>query len=283
MKSDNQTKKISPSDRIPVDNVLIQEFPRGFCSETHLHSTLEMLLCISGSFRVDIRGVTRVISPGGYVTVFREVPHRIEALEDCRMYQLHFHRPQDVENWPEASDYVLMVLQLRRHRFLSGKDSPQMRHCLEGMLEEFTRREEEWEAMAGWYMQQLFLLMSRDLKKQDMVWDGKCVYISNAVRYIGSRYTEKLTVAGIAEAVGVSPRYLSRLFQDQLGLCVSSYLADVRISSAIDFMVMHPDYPLSQLALDMGFSSQQHFSKVFREKMGTPPGRYFSRLRGEHN
>ena len=283
MKNTQNPQKISPSERIPVDNILIQEFPVGFRSAPHLHSTYELLLCLSGSFRADVRGSSRVIHPGEYITAFREVPHSIQVLEPCRVVQLHFHRPRDMENWPELSEFVLTVLELRKNRFLVGTGSPQLRSCVEGMLEEFTRRDEEWEVMAGWYMQQLFLLLARDLKKQGRVWDGKCIYISRAVHYIGEHYREKLTVGGVAQSVGVSPRHLNRLFQEQLGLCVSGYLTDVRISSAVDFMVLHPDYPLSQLALDMGFSSQQHFSKVFREKMGTPPGKYFGRLRGEHN
>ena len=50
----------------------------------------------------------------------------------------------------------------------------------------------------------------------------------------------------------------------------------MRISKAIDFKHQNPQYPLTDLALDMGFGSQQHFSKVFKERMGVSPKKYFS-------
>ena len=282
MKANPDSHPSSHIDRIPVDNILIQEFPAGFRSNAHFHPTLELLLCISGSFRADVRGISRQIAPGDYVTVFQNVPHSITVSDDgpCRMYQIHFHCPRDRGGWGElsAGDYFLTELELKKSRFLAGAGSPQMEHCLAGLLGEYTRREDSWESMTDLYMQQLVLLLARDLRKQDAVWDGKCVYISRAVRYIGLHCREKITVGGISDAAGVSSRYLNRLFQEQLGLNVSSYVTDVRISRAIDYMVLNPGYPLSQLALDMGFSSQQHFSRVFREEMGMPPGKYFSRL-----
>lgn len=287
MKPNPESHPPSRTDRIPVDNIQIQDFSAGFRSDAHFHPTLELLLCISGSFRADIRGMSRQIDAGDYVTVFQNVPHSITVSDDgpCRMYQIHFHCPRDRGGWEElsAGDYFLTELELKKSRFLAGKGTRQMEDCLADLLEEYTRREEGWEYMAEWYMQLLVLLLARDLRKQDAVWDGKCVYISRAVRYIGSHCREKLTVSGISNAVGISSRYLNRLFQEQLGLNVSSYVTDVRISRSIDWMVLHPDYPLSQLALDMGFSSQQHFSRVFREEMGMPPGKYFSRLREQNS
>ena len=41
-------------------------------------------------------------------------------------------------------------------------------------------------------------------------------------------------------------------------------------------MRANPDYPLISLALELGFSSQQHFSTVFRESMSISPKKYIA-------
>ena len=56
----------------------------------------------------------------------------------------------------------------------------------------------------------------------------------------------------------------------------AAYLTNVRISQAIAYKYAVPACPLTDLAVDMGFSSLQHFSRVFKEKMGISPKRYFS-------
>ena len=101
-------------------------------------------------------------------------------------------------------------------------------------------------------------------------------HLVNAVLYINKHYMDKLSVNDVAGTVGVSSRYLTRLFCEHLDMGVSTYITYVRISKAIEFKHANPHYPLTNLALDIGFGSQQHFSKVFKEKMGVSPKKYFS-------
>ena len=56
----------------------------------------------------------------------------------------------------------------------------------------------------------------------------------------------------------------------------AAYLTNSRISQAIAYKHAVPACPLAELAVDMGFSGLQHFSRVFGEKMGISPKRYFS-------
>ena len=124
----------------------------------------------------------------------------------------------------------------------------------------------------GLLLQLLDYLSSGKLEKGKPDQDA----ITAALLYINEHFCDKLTVSEVAQAVGVSARYLTRLFQEHLNLGVSTYITYVRISKAIDFKHQNPQYPLTDLALDMGFGSQQHFSKVFKERMGVSPKKYFS-------
>lgn len=86
----------------------------------------------------------------------------------------------------------------------------------------------------------------------------------------------KVTITEDAAHAGVSSRYLSKLFHEKLHIGVAEYLASVRVSQAISQKYVSPECSLTDLALDAGFGSLRHFSRVFREKMGVSPRRYFS-------
>lgn len=57
--------------------------------------------------------------------------------------------------------------------------------------------------------------------------------IADVIRYIDSRYNEKLTLSGLAAKFGYSKYYFSRLFNRTLGCSLTSYINSVR-ARAVD-------------------------------------------------
>ena len=270
--------------RTLVDNASLRELPGGFHFDTHMHHSAELVLSQNGTLTITAQNSAIDVHAGEYLVVFPNVLHKADVMgpEPCRMLQMHFNRegltPALSEEKMGVPDGFLLELALEKRRFLKGKATDQLAACISGLREELARPQAGKERMLDCYMKQLFILLSRDLKNDSGTPLCRNPHLIHASLYIGSHCTEKITVASVAEEVRVSARYLTRLFQEQLGLGVAAYIAEMRISRSIDFMFRNPGYPLSQLALDMGFSSQQHFSRVFKEKMGVSPGKYFSRL-----
>ncbi|MEG2420009.1 MAG: AraC family transcriptional regulator [Oscillospiraceae bacterium] len=269
--------------QLSVDNAVTQDLPASFHFGTHLHRTVELLICQSGTIVITIQGVPQEVCMGEYLVVFPNVLHSADVPlgAPCRILQTHFHSREysDLasDRLPAGDQTLSFELTLNKRKFLKGTALPQLEACLAGLRTELSLQQENREKMVTSYLSQLNILVSRDL---DVHAGGKGLYgnryLVNATLFVNERYMDKLTVSELAQAVGVSARYLTRLFQEELHLGVSTYITYVRISKSIDFMYAHPNYPLTSLALDMGFSSQQHFSKVFKEKMGISPKKYFS-------
>lgn len=282
MKKDKEEKSCQPQTL--VDNASLRELPGGFHFDTHMHHSAELVLCREGTLTITAQNVSLDVRAGEYLVVFPNVLHKADVRdpEPCRILQMHFNREDPLSERRSEElgipDSFLLELALEKRRFLKGAATDQLDACISGVCGELARRQPGKHRMLDCYMQQLFILLSRDLKKEGSTPLCRNPHLVHASLYIGSHCTEKITVASVAEEAGVSARYLTRLFQEQLGLGVAAYIAEMRISRSIDFMFRNPGYPLSQLALDMGFSSQQHFSRVFKEKMGVSPGKYFSRL-----
>jgi AraC-like DNA-binding protein len=78
------------------------------------------------------------------------------------------------------------------------------------------------------------------------------------------------SLATIARDAGLSPFHLARRFRAHTGSSIHQYLLALRLATARARM-RHGTTNLTQLAVDLGFSSLAHFSTTFRRAYGTPP------------
>jgi AraC family transcriptional regulator len=84
--------------------------------------------------------------------------------------------------------------------------------------------------------------------------------------------SRRWTLSEIAANVGVSPVYLTQVFQQVEGLPLYRYQLRLRLSRALDLLAEYDD--LSELALELGFSSHSHFSSTFQQIYGRSPSEF---------
>lgn len=84
--------------------------------------------------------------------------------------------------------------------------------------------------------------------------------------------SHRWTLAEIAAQVGVSPVYLTQVFQQVEGVPLYRYQLRLRLARALDLLGEYDD--LSQLGLDLGFSSHSHFSAAFQQAYGRSPSEF---------
>ncbi|WP_234320380.1 helix-turn-helix domain-containing protein [Streptomyces sp. SBT349] len=86
------------------------------------------------------------------------------------------------------------------------------------------------------------------------------------------------TVDSLAAQVALSPSRLAHLFSEQLGHTPMRALRDARLRHAARLLEA-TDLPVSAVATASGFASPFHFSRIFRDRYGLPPGAYRGGLR----
>jgi AraC family transcriptional regulator len=84
------------------------------------------------------------------------------------------------------------------------------------------------------------------------------------------------TAAELAELCRLSPRQFSRAFRASRGCSIGDYLAQARIETAK--RKLFTKQSITQIALDLGYSSQSSFSTAFKQRTGTTPGRFRNRI-----
>lgn len=82
-----------------------------------------------------------------------------------------------------------------------------------------------------------------------------------------------LTVQALADRVGMDPFSFSRAFKARTGKSPYQYLLHLRVERALH-MLTNTDMTLAEMAYACGFSSQAHFTTVFKRIVGVSPGAY---------
>jgi AraC-like DNA-binding protein len=80
-------------------------------------------------------------------------------------------------------------------------------------------------------------------------------------------------ISDLAQELGVSKEYLSAIFKETTGICLSDYIMKNKVALARN-MLIYSEYSISSIASYLGFSSQSHFGKVFKKYEHMTPKEY---------
>ncbi|PZG39045.1 helix-turn-helix domain-containing protein [Listeria ivanovii] len=132
---------------------------------------------------------------------------------------------------------------------------------------------------------QILLLLTRFLKKEIPSSARKEVNdkrISRIIREVEEHFDEALSLREFAQKEFLSEAYLSRYFKKTTGLGFLQYLTEVRLKHALQSL-MHSTENITEIALKNGFSSQKHFSEVFKFHFNVTPSEYRMQHHSEYN
>jgi AraC-like DNA-binding protein len=90
---------------------------------------------------------------------------------------------------------------------------------------------------------------------------------------IDERYTEPLSTADVADAVGLTPPYLTTLVRRQTGRTVLDWILERRMAAARQ-LLLTTDLSAEAVARRVGFGDATYFNRRFRTHHGLSPGRW---------
>lgn len=107
---------------------------------------------------------------------------------------------------------------------------------------------------------------------------GRRKLVDRAKLTLTSDLGRRWTLGDIAAAVGVSPVYLTQVFQQVEGLPLYRYQLRLRLARALDLLPEYAD--LTTLSMELGFSSHSHFSSAFKQAYDRTPKEFQQMVRG---
>jgi len=97
--------------------------------------------------------------------------------------------------------------------------------------------------------------------------------VALAKQYIRDHFHETISLDVVADAVGLSPVYLSKRFPKVVGKGFTEYVQTMRVAHAKDLLACSKE-SITQVALACGFGSLSQFSRVFRKFTKCSPSGY---------
>lgn len=96
--------------------------------------------------------------------------------------------------------------------------------------------------------------------------------IQKVVDYIEEHLDETTDINKLADMAALSPFYFQRLFKRLVKRPVADYIKQRRMGAAIK--KLQSDQKILDIAIELGFSSHEHFTKIFKESYGMTPQEY---------
>jgi AraC-like DNA-binding protein len=102
--------------------------------------------------------------------------------------------------------------------------------------------------------------------------------LKRATEYMTANLAEPISLADIANATGLSRMHFAAQFRVATGLRPHEYLLQRRIERAKE-LLLNSRLPLVEIAFDVGFKTQAHFTTVFSQLVGETPNVWRQRNR----
>ncbi|MNO42432.1 putative response regulatory protein [compost metagenome] len=111
-------------------------------------------------------------------------------------------------------------------------------------------------------------------------WDEQDI-VARATAYIYEHYEEPISLAFIADKIGVSSAYLSSIFSQRHEEGYIKFLTRIRMEQAAKLLKHSNHYKIADIATKVGYLSSKHFSHVFKQHYGMPPGEFQEKNRSK--
>lgn len=102
--------------------------------------------------------------------------------------------------------------------------------------------------------------------------------LKQLVSWMKSNYMSQITLLDAAEYMNYTPQYLSNFIKKQLGETFNTYLNQLRLDAACNYLKFR-DLSVEQISFLCGFANASSFQKIFQGKYLTTPEQYRTHYR----
>ena len=116
------------------------------------------------------------------------------------------------------------------------------------------------------------LLRTRDAGRENRS-QGAHAGIRKAIVYLRDSEGRAFSLFDVASAAGLHATHLARIFRRRMGCTVGAYARRIRIERAMRQMHAYPEWSLSRIAVEAGFTDHPHLTREYQRVVGVAPSR----------
>lgn len=241
----------------------------------HLHSYLECVYMLEGSLAIGQEQELYPMETGDFAVIFPETIHHYQVFSEKSSRAVYF-----MVSLEKLGSFAELFRQCLPENPVipAAKLHADVRYALSA-LQNVHNAPYQGELFYGY----LFVILARilpelTLRERPVPESDDLVY--QTVSYISRHFKEDITLGTTALALGVSPYVLSRIFSSVFHINFNGYLNGIRLSYACS-QLENTDFPITEIAMESGFSSLRTFNRVCRDHLRMSPRDYRRRLAEE--
>lgn len=239
-------------------NVIYTHYP------LHNHDFFEIGYILSGSGTTVINGVTHTFEKNSLFLNTNTDFHEIFPQGECKIMDIHIKTdwisPEILNSLTSSSiihnyDNKIIDRMYKEYMEHSNKSDMYLKHLVSSVL-----------------IDCIGMTKSDEINN---LYNKFSPQIGKAICIIHSRFSENLTLDEVAEAVELSPNYLSTKFHNEVKVSFQTYLLNKRLDAARKYLIATP-CSVTDLCFFSGFNNYINFCKAFKKKFNMTPTQYRS-------
>lgn len=260
-------KKVLNDEELPVQLAYNSHTECGEVFGSHWHEHIEMHYILQGGAVFHIDQELYQVQAGDLIIANRNELHAGYSTSVPYEASLLVFDPIDISR-------ELGEKNLRFQSLIRG-DS-QVRELFSRIFAERQQEQEGYRSLCRALVTELLVYLSRhyvtesmpakDLNKRRRDLER----LSPALAYIEQNYSERISVAQLAEVLCLSPDRLGHLFRDGVGQAPLQYINEIRLRKAMN-LLQTEEYTVTEVAQAVGFFDYNHFGRLFRRRYGCTP------------
>lgn len=254
-----------------IRTITIDAHQSAYLTKTHFHEYIEIIMPTSGKIVCNIEGESITIEEGQCILINQNVLHNIDiASKTVTFTYLQFN----------VSDFLKNTNTLYIHnkdtlKYYFDKNRKKLSWLFKDILDEFENQADNYEIYIHSSILKIIVYMSRFniITVRKLSGNNAEDTVYNVIKYLHKNYNQPLTLDTISAEFNISKYHLSHIFKNITGATIIEFLTTIRFSH-IEAMLLTTNMSISQIAYESGFSSIQHFNKVFKKTKGLSPKQY---------
>lgn len=256
-------------------------------SNRHSHEFVELVYVLDGHARHVVGNEVMDVKKGDVILMDAGVEHEFATEKDeritlcnCLFYPEFLTRVITGDNFIDlAYDMFFSGYEDERgakgYLCLLGADTSEIGRLVLTMVDEQEKKQEGYLKVIRSLLSVVLIKTFRlcENENRPTIPSAQRKIVSEIIDYVTAHDSKSLSVGVISHAMFFSPSYLSRIFKQQTGKSLVSFIQAKKIETAAE-LLRSTSYPVEKIMLDVGYADKKHFYEVFAAAYGTTPGEY---------
>lgn len=268
---------------LPFFAMRVPQFPHIF----HDHDFFEIILVLDGNATHQIYGTKHKISKGDILIIPVHQDHAYLNTKNMEIINMLFD-PTELEkvafDLPKSTGYQKLILKSNSSSFPTKHKGqiniPTVKFAavvslLTSFISEIESKRTGYKAMAASLFIQAIgvIVRCREHINTPTLFLSR---IEQTLDFIESHYNENISLDQLARLAHMSGSSFKRSFRKTMNTSPINHLIRFRIRKASSLLLCHPELNVTEIALHVGFSDSNYFSRMFRKITGHTPREFRS-------